>query len=60
MPDSNLPTYSRQRIIHMLTAQRESRDWKLVDLALVNARIDELVDELVRREGSENLIPERY
>jgi hypothetical protein len=48
--DTNLPTYSRQRIIHMLSAQREARDWKLDDLALVNVRIDELVDELVRRE----------
>ena len=49
-PDTKLSTYSRQTIINMLDAQRWSRGAHLDDLALINRKIDELTDELARRD----------
>lgn len=56
--DDKLHTYTTPRLRHMLSAQQDSRDWKLADLALVVQLIGELEREIACREQVG--IPERY
>lgn len=50
MRDHNLHTYTTPRLRHMLSAQQDSRDWKLSDLAQIMEIIGELEREIACRE----------